>query len=64
MNVLLVVEPGIHGVFRHVDGLSHFLFSRGVRVHLAYSSVRGWDALFRLVAAVLLLVAGLALAIP
>ncbi len=45
MNILLVTEPGVNGVFRYVEALSHFLLSRGVRVHLAYSDVRGSDRL-------------------
>lgn len=49
MKVLLVAEPGVDGVFRHVEGLCRFLFSRDVAVHLAYSSERGSDSLRRLV---------------
>ncbi|HVU24516.1 MAG TPA: glycosyltransferase family 4 protein [Opitutus sp.] len=49
MNVLLVIEPGIDGVFRYVEALAHFLVARDVRVHLAYSDRRGSDALARLV---------------
>jgi hypothetical protein len=52
MNVLTVVEPGVGGVFRHVEGLCRFLFSRGVTVHLAYSSLRGSEALGELIEAV------------
>jgi len=52
MKVLIVVEPGVDGVFRHVEGLCHYLFSRDVSVHLAYSSRRGSDGLHKLVAAV------------
>jgi glycosyltransferase involved in cell wall biosynthesis len=36
-------------VFRHVEGLTHFLASRSLRVSLAYSDVRGSDGLRRLV---------------
>jgi glycosyltransferase involved in cell wall biosynthesis len=50
MNVLQVVEPGIDGVFRHVEGLTRFLSARGVRVSLAYSDLRGREDLRRLVA--------------
>lgn len=52
MKVLIVVEPGVDGVFRHVEGLCHYLFGKGVAVHLAYSSVRGSEGLKKLVAAV------------
>lgn len=48
--VLLVVEPGIDGVFRCVEALARRLLVRGVRVHLAYSSRRGGPDLTRLVA--------------
>jgi glycosyltransferase involved in cell wall biosynthesis len=40
LSVLLVVEPGLDGVFRHVEGLVGFLAARQVRIHLAYSSRR------------------------
>lgn len=50
MNVLLVSEPGIDGVFRYVENLAHHLLREGLSVHLAYSDVRGGDALRRLVA--------------
>jgi glycosyltransferase involved in cell wall biosynthesis len=49
MNVLQVVEPGVDGVFRHVEGLTRFLSSRGIAVSLAYSDVRGSEGLRRLV---------------
>jgi glycosyltransferase involved in cell wall biosynthesis len=49
MRVLQVVEPGIDGVFRHVEGLVQYLISRGVEVHLAYSSRRSSDRLIELV---------------
>jgi glycosyltransferase involved in cell wall biosynthesis len=49
MNVLEVVEPGVDGVFRHVEGLTRFLCAQGIRVSLAYSDVRGSDGLRRLV---------------
>jgi glycosyltransferase involved in cell wall biosynthesis len=52
MNVLQVVEPGLDGVFRHVEGLTRFLTSRGVQVSLAYSDVRGSEGLRRLVSEV------------
>jgi glycosyltransferase involved in cell wall biosynthesis len=52
VNVLQVVEPGVDGVFRHVEGLTKFLASRGVNVSLAYSDVRGSEGLRRLVAEV------------
>lgn len=49
-SVLLVSEPGIDGVFRHVEGLSRYLVSRGCVPHLAYSSRRGSEGLRVLVA--------------
>ena len=52
MKVLIVVEPGVDGVFRHVEGLCQYLFSQQVEVHLAYSSLRGSDGLKTLVEAV------------
>jgi len=52
MKVLQVVEPGVDGVFRHVEGLTRFLASRDIGVSLAYSDVRGSDGLRRLVAEV------------
>lgn len=48
--VLLVVEPGIDGVFRCVEAQARRLLERGLRVHLAYSSRRGGPALTQLVA--------------
>jgi glycosyltransferase involved in cell wall biosynthesis len=52
MNVLLVTEPGVDGVFRYVDTLCRYLWQQGVGVHLAYSDRRGSDRLFNLVAEV------------
>ena len=52
MRVLQVVEPGVDGVFRHVEGLTQFLASQAVGVSLAYSDVRSSDGLRRLVAEV------------
>lgn len=49
MQILLVTEPGIDGVFRHVEALASFLMDRGHRVHLAFSDVRGSDRLKHLV---------------
>ena len=50
MQVLLVVEPGIDGVFRHVEGLVRYLMRQpDVRVHLAYSDCRGSAGLKKLV---------------
>ena len=51
-RVLLVSEPGVDGVFSHVEALTNFLLDMSVRVSLAYSSVRGSPALDRLVARV------------
>lgn len=50
MQILLVTEPGVDGVFRHVEALATFLLERSHRVHLAYSDVRGSDRLTQLVA--------------
>lgn len=50
LRVLFVVEPGVDGVFHYLDGLARYLMrQREVEIHLAYSSVRGSTALFRLV---------------
>lgn len=49
MRILLVVEPGIDGVFRHVEGLVQFLLDQGCSLALAYSSRRSSDRLFQLV---------------
>lgn len=49
LRILLVSEPGVDGVFRHVEGLAHFLIRSGHEVHLAFSDVRGSDQLRRLV---------------
>jgi glycosyltransferase involved in cell wall biosynthesis len=52
MNILLVSEPGVDGVFRYVENLVQHLLARGLRVHLAYSDRRGGEALQHLVALV------------
>ncbi|MDB6005404.1 MAG: hypothetical protein JWR15_2391 [Prosthecobacter sp.] len=52
MQILLVTEPGVDGVFRHVEALASFLLERGHKVHLGYSDVRGSDRLSELVAKV------------
>ncbi|MCX6934753.1 MAG: glycosyltransferase family 4 protein [Verrucomicrobia bacterium] len=49
LRILLVVEPGWTGVFRHVEGLADFLHESGQSVALAYSNVRGSDGLEALV---------------
>jgi glycosyltransferase involved in cell wall biosynthesis len=49
MKVLLVSEPGLDGVFRHVERLCHFLVNRGHEVMLAYSTRRASDRLYQLV---------------
>lgn len=49
MRVLLVSEPGVDGVFRHVEALAAFLLAHGHGVDLAYSDVRGSDRLKQLV---------------
>lgn len=53
MRILIVVEPGVDGVFRHVEGLVHFLLAEGETVHLAYSDRRGSAGLVKLVETVL-----------
>lgn len=51
LSVLLVVEPGVDGVFRYVESLARFLIRQPlVEVNLAYSSKRGCAALDQLVA--------------
>jgi glycosyltransferase involved in cell wall biosynthesis len=52
VKVLQVVEPGVDGVFRHVEGLIEFLISKGVDTSIAYSDVRGSKGLYQLVGAV------------
>jgi len=47
--VLIVVEPGLDGVFRHVEGLVQYFLQKGNRVHLAYSSCRSGTAMQQLV---------------
>jgi glycosyltransferase involved in cell wall biosynthesis len=49
LRILLVSEPGIDGVFRHVDGLARYLIAEGHTVHLAYSDKRNCPPLYRLV---------------
>ena len=49
MKVLQLVEPGLDGVFRHVEGLTTYLLNKGLPVDLAYSDVRGSDRLTALV---------------
>jgi glycosyltransferase involved in cell wall biosynthesis len=49
MKVLLVSEPGVDGVFRFVESLTHFLADQGVEIHYAYSDRRGSDRLETLV---------------
>jgi len=49
LRIMLVTEPGVNGVFRHVEALAHFLLARGHRVDLGYSDVRGSDRLTDLV---------------
>ena len=52
LRILVVVEPGIDGVFRHVEGLIHHLLAEKQEVHLAYSDRRGSAHLERLAALV------------
>ena len=49
MNVLVISEPGVDGVFRYVDTLCHYLWQQGIAVHLAYSDRRAGDQLRSLV---------------
>lgn len=49
MKILIVVEPGLDGVFRHVEGLVDFLLKADARVNLAYSSRRCGSAMLKLV---------------
>lgn len=48
LRLLLVSEPGIDGVFRHVEVLTHYCQRQGVEVHLAYSDERGSGQLQKL----------------
>ncbi|MCE9518308.1 MAG: glycosyltransferase family 4 protein [Verrucomicrobia bacterium] len=50
LRSMLVTEPGVDGVFRHVEALAQYLMAQGHRVDLAYSAVRGSDRLTKLVA--------------
>jgi glycosyltransferase involved in cell wall biosynthesis len=52
MRCLQIFEPGVDGVFRHVEGLARFVRGRGHAVGLAYSSKRGSAALDVLVSEV------------
>ncbi len=49
LRVLLVVEPGLDGVFRHVEGLVAVLLDRPVELHLAFSSRRCGGGMLRVV---------------
>ncbi len=49
MKVLIVSEPGLDGVFRHVESLIAHLFKRGHTPLFAWSDVRTSDRLFSLV---------------
>jgi glycosyltransferase involved in cell wall biosynthesis len=49
LSILLVVEPGLDGVFRHVEGLVDFLMQGNAQVHLTYSSRRSGTAMLQLV---------------
>ncbi|CAA6696207.1 MULTISPECIES: glycosyltransferase [unclassified Lentimonas] len=48
-RILMVSEPGIDGVFRHVEGLIDFLLKTGAEVDFAYSSARTAPPLLALV---------------
>ncbi|MDQ1493857.1 MAG: hypothetical protein QOG69_340 [Actinomycetota bacterium] len=45
LKILLIVEPGIDGVFRHVESLAQYLLSQTQEVHLAYSDRRSSERL-------------------
>jgi glycosyltransferase involved in cell wall biosynthesis len=49
LRILLASEPGIDGVFRHVDGFARYLIEQGHEVHLAYSDKRHCPGLFKLI---------------
>lgn len=50
IRILIVSEPGVDGVFRHVEDLvKYMLATNGLQVDLAYSSCRGSDRLYKLV---------------
>ncbi len=49
MKVLVVSEPGLDGVFRHVEALLRYLLDRGHEVFFAWSDRRTSDRLFTLV---------------
>ena len=48
-RVLIVSEPGVDGVFRHVEALVGYLINIGIEVDLAYSNVRSCPDLYALV---------------
>ncbi|MGB0369893.1 MAG: glycosyltransferase [Opitutales bacterium] len=48
-SVLMISEPGVDGVFRHVEGLIDYLLLNEWQVHFAYSSQRSSERLFSLV---------------
>ena len=50
MTILIVVEPGIDGTFRHVDALTRYLIEQKQAVHLAYSDQRNSPELTALIA--------------
>lgn len=52
LKALIAVEPGVGGVFRHVDRLARFLLRQEIDVALAYSSLRGSAELVSLIDAV------------
>src|SRR4051812_23991524 len=48
LRVLLITEPGVDGVFRHVEGLAEYLLAQGHGVDLAFSARRSGPDLARL----------------
>jgi glycosyltransferase involved in cell wall biosynthesis len=52
LKALIAVEPGIDGVFRHVDRLVRYLLRRGSDIALVYSSLRGSAELTSLIGTV------------
>jgi glycosyltransferase involved in cell wall biosynthesis len=45
LNIAMISEPTVDGVFRHVVGLTEFLLEQGHRVHFAYSDRRSCSQL-------------------
>jgi glycosyltransferase involved in cell wall biosynthesis len=52
LNIAMISEPTVDGVFRHVVGLTEFLLEQGHRVHFAYSDRRSCSQLTEFLALV------------